>query len=84
MKTHPKTNVLKITRLLKITLIEKDFVQKHFFSKNYKQELFSLKNINKNFVAEASFSLNYKNPNGEKSGEFEYSPTALNDLGHVR
>ena len=61
MKTHPKTNVIKINRLLKITLIEKNFVAEAFFS---------LKNIQES--------------NGEKSGEFEYSPTALNDLGQVR
>ena len=31
VKTHPKTNLLKITRLLKITPIEKDFVAEAFF-----------------------------------------------------
>ena len=60
MKTHPKTNVVKINRLLKITLIEKLCHRSNIFSKNIKK------------------------PNGEKGGEFEYSPTALNDLGHVR
>ena len=61
MKTHPKTSVRKITQLLKITLVEKNFVEV-FFS-------------------------HWAKPNGEKSSEFEYSPTAPigpNDQGQVR
>ena len=60
MKTHPKTNVLKITRLLKITclkitLIEKHFVEKHFFAlsqKHFFLASFSLKNIKTQIVKE--------------------------------
>ena len=52
VKTHPKTDVLKITLVKKI-------VEEAFFSHQGK-------------------------PNGEKTGEFEYSPTAPNDLGQVR
>ena len=60
--------MLKTTRLLKTTLVEKNFVQA-FFSHREKPNASGEKS------GEAFFSHREK-PNGEKSGGFEYSPTA--------
>ena len=48
MKTHPKTNVLKVTRLLKITLVEKDSVEAFFLIGENQTVKITL--VEKNFV----------------------------------